>query len=247
LKIINSRLAATPPTRQHKSRVSIMIADKEAIFRYGLMKLFGLEDDLRVVAQAENGQQVLALGKTFQPNMIMVQAEILSEGGGKLLTRIRQSLPQSKFIVVGTSFSEDESVRYVNGGASGVILKAADPALFVKCVRRVMDGEMWLPKRHVAKMAKALGEIDLSARRPADTLTPREKLIVSYLMVGCRNREIADTLSISEQTVKNHLRAIYDKVGVSDRLELVLYAIDRHLELPQIDDSLGNHPKSAVG
>ena len=235
------------PTRQRKSRASILIADREAVFRFGLMKLFGLEDDLRVVAQAENSGQVLSLTKTFRPDMVLVQAEIVNESGDNLLARVGQISPRSKFVVVATNFSEDESVRYVNGGASGVLPKSSDPTLFVKCVRRVMDGELWLPKRHVAKMAKALGEVDLSARRPADTLTPREKTVISYLMVGCRNREIARTLSISEQTVKNHLRAIYDKVGVSDRLELVLYAIDRHLNLPQIDDAMGTRLKSATG
>jgi len=112
-------------------------------------------------------------------------------------------------------------------------------------VRRVMAGELWLPKRHVARMAKTLGESALSVRRPADTLTPREKLIVSYLMAGCRNREVARTLSISEQTVKNHLRAVYDKLGVSDRLELVLYAIHRHLDLPSLSDIPGKNPISA--
>ena len=235
-----------PPTRQPKNRVNILIADTEAVFRFGLMKLFGLEDDLRVVAQAENGGQLLSLAKTFHPNMILVQAEILRAGADNLLSRVGQISPQSKFVVVVTSSSEDESVHYVKGGASGVILKSAEPALFVKCVRRVMDGELWLPKRHVARMGKTLEEDDLSARRPADTLTPREKLIVSYLMVGCRNREIAHALSISEQTVKNHLRAIYDKVGVSDRLELVLYAIDRRLDLPPLAASVGKRPKSTA-
>ena len=235
-----------PPTRQPKNRVNILIADTEAVFRFGLMKLFGLEDDLRVVAQAENGERLLSLAKTFHPNMILVQAEILRAGADNLLSRVGQISPQSKFVVVATNFSEDESVHYVKGGASGVILKSAEPALFVKCVRRVMDGELWLPKRHVARMAKTLEEVDLSARRPADTMTPREKLIVSYLMVGCRNREIAHALSISEQTVKNHLRAIYDKVGVSDRLELVLYAIDGRLDLPPIAASVGKPPKSTA-
>ena len=236
-----------PPTRQAKNRVNILIADREAVFRFGLMKLFGLEDNLRVVAQAENGEQLLSLAKAFHPNMVLVQSEILREGAGNLLSRTGQISPQSKVVVVVASPSEDESVHYVSRGASGVILKSAEPALFVKCVRRVMDGEVWLPKRHVARMAKTLEEVDLSVRRPADTLTPREKLVVSYLLIGCRNREIAQALSISEQTIKNHLRAIYDKVGVSDRLELVLYAIDRRLDLPQIAAYVGKRPKSTAG
>ena len=134
--------------------------------------------------------------------------------------------------MTASQLSEEESLKYVEGGASGVILKTADPAQFVKCTRRVMQGEVWLGKREVAHMAKRLGDVQAQQVRPRDTLTSREKTIISYLMQGWRNREIARHLSITEQTVKNHLRTVYDKLGVSDRLELVLYAIHQRLELP---------------
>jgi DNA-binding NarL/FixJ family response regulator len=234
-----------PAKRQQKRRVRIMIADHEAVFRFGLMKLLGLEEDMRVVAQAEQGEHLLTLAKTFHPDVVFVQAEILSAEAGNFLARISQVLPRSKSIVLVTTLSEDESMRYIKAGAAGVILKSAEPPLFVKCVRRVMAGELWLPKQHVARMAKTLGEPALTARRPAETLTPRERSIVSHLMAGYRNREVGRMLSISEQTVKNHLRAIYDKLGVSDRLELVLYVIHRRLELPPLPDLTTNNPGSA--
>jgi DNA-binding NarL/FixJ family response regulator len=98
----------------------------------------------------------------------------------------------------------------------------------------VLENEVWLRKRQVAQIAKLLETNSARPLRPADTLTRREKTIISYLMQGWRNREVAQHLSISEQTVKNHLRSIYDKVGVSDRLELVLYAIHQRMELPPI-------------
>ena len=113
--------------------------------------------------------------------------------------------------------------------ALGLLMRSAQ---FVKCARRVMQGEVWLGKREVAQMAKRLGDVQGQQVRPRDTLTNREKTIISYLMQGWRNREIARHLSITEQTVKNHLRTVYDKLGVSDRLELVLYAIHQRLELP---------------
>ena len=125
-------------------------------------------------------------------------------------------------------------MRFVESGAAGVILKTVEPALFVKCARKVMDGELWLPKKQVTDMAQALRGRPTAAVRPADTLTRREKTIISYLIRGLRNREIGEQLTITEQTVKNHLRTIYDKVGVSDRLELALYAIHKRLELPAV-------------
>ena len=124
-------------------------------------------------------------------------------------------------------------MRHVRSGAAGVILKTVDPQFFVKCARRVTEGETWIPKRQVATMAKLLEARPAKPPRPVDTLTRREKTIISYLMQGWRNREISTHLSISEQTVKNHLRTIYDKVGVSDRLELVLYAIHQKMKLPR--------------
>src|SRR3989442_13154812 len=107
-------------------------------------------------------------------------------------------------------------------------------ALFVKSARKVMDNELWLPKSQVARLAQLLEGAQERPRRPPETLTRQEKAAITYLMQGGRNREIARHLSITEQTVKNHLRTIYDKVGVSDRLELVLYAIHQRLELPAV-------------
>ena len=210
------------------------MADREGVFRLGLKKLFAVEDDVRVVAQAESAPQVLSLTESFKPNLLLVQVEILTESGGNLIPQVRDISPQSKIVVTSSALTEDESVRFVKAGASGVILKTVDPVLFVKCARKVMQGEVWLPKRHVATMAKLLEVGKEHPIRPADTLTRREKTIISYLTQGWRNREIANHLSITEQTVKNHLRTIYDKVGVSDRLELVLYAIHQKLELPPI-------------
>jgi len=135
-----------------------------------------------------------------------------------------------KIVITASALGEEEPVRYVQGGAAGVILRSVDPPFFVKCARKVSENEVWLPKKQVAQMAKLLEGSE--PIRPRDTLTQREKTIISYLMQGWRNREIARHLGITEQTVKNHLRTIYDKVGVSDRLELVLYAIHQRLELP---------------
>jgi DNA-binding NarL/FixJ family response regulator len=226
-----------PPARSPKRKIRILVADHEGVFRLGLRKLFGVEDDLRVVAEAETAQQALTLAQTFKPNVLFAQAELLAEGSGDLLAQLRHLVPRSKVVV--TAAAESEAVHYVQAGASGVIGRSVDPVLFVKCARKVMEDEVWLPKRQVAQMAKLLEGEGEHSLRPAETLTRRQKTIISYLIQGWRNREIAQHLSISEQTVKNHLRMIYDKVGVSDRLELVLYAIHKRLELPPIQPAEG--------
>lgn len=217
--------------RVHRLKIRILIADREGVFRLGLKKLFALEDDLRVVAQADDGLQVPELARKFKPDVLLLQAEMVGEGGESLIAHVRRVCREGKVLITASTLAEDEALRYVKMGATGVILKCADPALFVKSVRKVNKGELCLPKGQLSPPAHGPRPHPI---RPADTLTRREKGIIGCLVQGRRNREIAQHLDITEQTVKNHLRSIFDKVGVSDRLELALYAIHHRLELPPV-------------
>jgi two-component system nitrate/nitrite response regulator NarL len=214
-----------------RSTIRILIADRETVFRIGLGKIFDAEPDLRVVAQAQDGAEALALVERLKPDVVFVQRDLLGDNPTPLLVDLRRASPASKIMLTASVFNEEEAVTAVKCSASGVILRSTDPALFVRCARKVVDNEIWLPKKQVAQIAKLLDQTQAGAR-PVDLLTARERLVISYLILGWRNREIAERMSITEQTVKNHLRSIYDKVGVSDRLELVLFALHRRLELP---------------
>lgn len=220
--------------RGGKGKIRVLVADREGIFRLGLKKLLSVEDDLRVVAEAENKNEVLARVETFQPDLAFIQEEILAETSTNLIAAVHAVAAHTKVVATASRSSDEAAMHHVRCGAAGVILKTVEPQLFVKCARRVHEGETWIPKKQVSTMAKRLQARPAIAPRPVDTLTRREKMVISYLMQGWRNREISSHLSISEQTVKNHLRTIYDKVGVSDRLELVLYAIHQRLELPEV-------------
>lgn len=221
-----------PANPKPKHRIRILVADREAVFRIGLQKLLALEDDLRVVAQAETAEQVAGLARKFRTHLIFIQKEIAEEGGGHLLVRLQRLPFPARIVVMGSGINEETARRFLKQGASGIILKSFDPQDFVRCARKVMQKGQWLPKDWAPprdKLEEASVGLPL---RPVDTLTHRERSIISCLLQGWRNREIATQLSITEQTVKNHLRTIFDKVGVSDRLELVLYAIHHRLELP---------------
>jgi DNA-binding NarL/FixJ family response regulator len=221
--------------RAIKKRSRVLLADREGVFCFGLKKLFGVEDDLRVVAEADNLAQALSLAKAFRPQLLFVEDAILGEDPQDSLTQLHKVSPKGRIVVTASRLREDDEFRFVKAGASGVIQKAVDPALFVRCARRVLDNELWLSKRPAIQKARpAQGTAERSVR-PADTLTRREKAIIGCLMQGWRNKEIGDQLTITEQTVKNHLRTIFDKVGVSDRLELVLYAIHQRLDLPPVE------------
>jgi DNA-binding NarL/FixJ family response regulator len=221
------------PPRTPKRKTRILLADREGVFRLGLKRLLALEDDLRVVAQTDSLDLLKTLSAQFKPDLIFLQAEISSEASGDLIPELKSLLPNTRVVITASTLGDEASMSFVESGASGVILKSVEPALFVKCARKVMENELWLPKKQITEMAQALRGRTVTVR-PADTLTRREKTIISYLIRGLRNREIGEHLTITEQTVKNHLRTIYDKVGVSDRLELALYAIHKRLELPEV-------------
>lgn len=220
------------PERNHRKKVQVLLVDQEAVFRMGLRRLLGAEDDLDVVGEAENVIQATHLARRTKPDIIFISAELAPAKSLDLLTKLRGASAGCKLVITAASMAGGSPLQYIRAGASGMILKSVDPSLFIKCARKVMESEVWLPKQEVAQMAHALGATPTELRRPADTLTLREKMIISCLVQGWRNREIAEHLSISEQTVKNHLRAVYDKVGVSDRLELVLYIIHQRVQLP---------------
>jgi two-component system, NarL family, nitrate/nitrite response regulator NarL len=216
-----------------KPVLRILIADMEGVFRLGLQRLFASESDLCVVCETDQPGELLPQVTALQPDVMFVQLEMLGPDSQNILHEIRSAAPAAKLVVMASAICEDDALGVMKLGARGVILRTAEPALFAKCARKVAENEVWLRKSQVAQMARLLSE-RTNSNRPVDTLTKREKLVISCLVQGRRNREIAKHLSITEQTVKNHLRSIYDKVGVSDRVELVLYTIHQRLDLPPV-------------
>jgi DNA-binding NarL/FixJ family response regulator len=230
----------------HKpKKIRILLADREEVFRLGVRQLFALEDDLRVVAQAATSEQAVSLAERFKPHVVMVQGEIAAEPPGNFMEQLRPVSPRSKVVIIASALKEEMASRYMEAGAAGVIPRSAALSQFVKCVREAMKHKASPVRATGATMFKAAGYPHKPSVRPADTLTRREKAVIGCLMQGFPNREIARYLSIAEQTVKNHLRSIFDKVGVSDRLELVLYALHQKLDIPLIEP--GQEQASGAG
>ena len=220
----------------HKpKRIRILLADREEVFRLGIRQLFSLEDDLRVVAQAATSEQAISLAGRFRPHLLMVQEEIAAEVPSDFMDQIRQVSPSSKVIITASSLMRNMASRYLESGAEDVIPRSAALSRFVKCVREAMRRKAEPARVTGTTIARIIEYPSQPLARPAETLTRREKSVIACLMQGFPNREISQHLTIAEQTVKNHLRSIFDKVGVSDRLELVLYALHHKLDLPVIE------------
>jgi DNA-binding NarL/FixJ family response regulator len=214
----------------NKNPIRVILADSQAIFRVGLRKIFALESDLRVVAEAETlGQTLAALAKS--PADIVLFEAAMTGNSAEAAAEVIKRLPTVRVIVLIEEASDSEVVEFMRRGAGGIVQRAVPPELLIKCVRRVHEGETWLDNRGVNSLIDAYrsGPQGGAGSRPRSQLTDKELLIVSYVTQGMKNKDIATEIGTTEQVVKNYLRKVYDKLGVSDRLELALYSIHHRL------------------
>jgi two-component system, NarL family, nitrate/nitrite response regulator NarL len=213
-----------------KQAIRILVADDHAIFRDGLRKLLEVADDVTIVGEASNGVECVKMLSKFKPDILLLDLRMPEKDGLGVLEEVNfDSLP-TRVIVLTAAEDDRDVVRAMRLGARGVVLKQSASDLLLKSIRKVADGEIWLDNRMTAEVIDAFKKSSESGqRREKPLLSDREKEIVQLVAQGFRNREIGEKLFISEQTVKNHLHNIFDKLGVSDRLELALYAIHHRL------------------
>jgi len=195
----------------------IILADSQAIFRAGTAKVLGADDDFRIIAQCSDTERMMHAATTFPGSVVIFASALKPE-----YARLRQLLETvgSRGIVIAEN--SEAPAPYLQQGFNGVIFRNTTGAALVECVRKVAAGEIWQPLQ--AMMAEVVGE-DMVGTRVRDRLTPKEMRIVALIVQGCKNREIAARLKTTEQVIKNYLRSIYDKTGVSDRLELALFTL----------------------
>lgn len=221
------------------SKIRIVVADDHPIFRDGLCKLLALEDDFEVVAQAQDGRQVLDVLQQHEPDILLLDLKMPGLDGLATLQRLQASKNRTRVIVLTASDDKNEFVQAMKLGTSGIVLKQTATELLIKSIRKVHAGEIWLDSHTTAAVIRQFVANDeppvaqqptaSSRERERSPLSQREREIVALVAQGFKNKEMAEKMFISEQTVKNHLHNIFDKLGVSDRLELALYAIHNNL------------------
>jgi DNA-binding NarL/FixJ family response regulator len=207
--------------------IDIVLADDHPVVRRGLTQFFEEVDDLRVVAECEDGESALAEVRKHNPQVLIVDLRMPRASGLEVLRRLRSETNQPATIVLAGHISDDEVVEAMRLGAKCVVLKEMAPMLLVKCIRKVAAGGVWLEKDAIGR---ALGKIlQGDASRAKNILTPREVEIVKMVAEGHGNREVAERLFISEGTVKTHLHTIYEKLGLKGRVQLVAYVRENGL------------------
>src|SRR5512142_3164736 len=224
------------PTKQ---KIRIVVADDHPIFRDGLCKLLALEEDFEVVAQAQDGREVLDVLQQYEPDILLLDLKMPGLDGLGTLQRLQAARNRTRVIVLTASDDKNEFVQAMKLGTSGIVLKQTATDLLIKSIRKVHAGEIWLDSHTTAAVIRQF-VADEAPPPPPPIATPprerersplsqREREIVALVAQGFKNKEMAEKMFISEQTVKNHLHNIFDKLGVSDRLELALYAIHNNL------------------
>lgn len=213
-----------------KQAIRILVADDHAIFRDGLRKLLEVTDEVQIIGEASNGVECTKMLAKLKPDILLLDLRMPEKDGLGVLEEINFDTLPTRVIVLTAAEDDRDVVRAMRLGARGVVLKQSASDLLLKSIRKVNDGEIWLDNRMTAEVIDAFKKSSESGqRREKPLLSDREKEIVQLVAQGFRNREIGEKLFISEQTVKNHLHNIFDKLGVSDRLELALYAIHHRL------------------
>ena len=228
-KNTNGVTPSAVPEHAHEF-IRVVVADSEAIFRVGIRKIFALEDDIRVVAQAENITQAIASVQKFPTDVLLFEIT-LSNNAGDAITEILEKSPKTRIIAVGNEIGEHDTCDFLRRGVTGILSRSVSPDLLVRCIRKVNAGETWLDNRGVNWVIDAYRAqaAQLMAPRNQPRLSEKELQIISGVTQGMKNKDIAQEIGTTEQVVKNYLRKVYDKLGVSDRLELALYCMHHRL------------------
>lgn len=208
------------------ARTRILIADDHRMFREGLRHLLQSEPDFEVVGEATDGVETLELAERIQPDVLLLDVAMPRMSGLEVLRRLHRS-DKLHTLLLTAAINKEEILDALQRGARGAVLKDFGAEVLVRAIRAIMRGEYWVERSTMADWMEQLRTTQ--AKQVKLGLTPRELEIVAEIAGGASNRDIAEKFHISEETVKRHLSNIYDKVGVSTRLELALYAISHKL------------------
>lgn len=215
------------------SPIRILIADDHPILRDGLRKLLEAEPGFAVVGEAADGGEAVQLVQKVKPDILLLDLAMPKMPGLETLRELTGSAATVRTILLTAAIEKKQIVEALQLGARGIVMKESATEVLLKSIRSVMAGQYWIGRESVSNLVKTLQELADSGgegpRQKTFGLTPREKEVITSIVSGYTNRDIAQKFSISEQTVKHHLTNIFDKLGVSSRLELALFAVNHRL------------------
>jgi len=208
----------TTPVLQSAKEISVLMADDHALIREGIAYAISRETDMRIVGEASNGQEAVALFERFRPDITLLDLQMPVMSGLDALLAIRRICPTARIIIVTTFPGDVQASRALRAGAAGYLLKGSMRKDLADTIRRVDAGERRIPYEVAATLAD---------HASADSLSPREVEVLRHAAAGSSNKRIGLGLGITEETVKGHMRSILSKLGANDRTHAVTIAMKR--------------------
>jgi DNA-binding NarL/FixJ family response regulator len=220
--------------------IRLLVADNFPVVRAGLRTILSASSDIQIVGEAHDGPEAIERALELLPDVVLLELRLPNSEGLSVLRTLHSRAPQVKLILFTASENKDDFIEAMKLGCCGIVPKDAAPPLIAKCIQKVYAGEIWLDsnttaaviRQFASPMDNVMAQVAANAKpRERAQLSQREREIIVLIAQGYKNKEIAEKMFITEQTVKNHLHNVFDKLGVSDRLELALYAIHNSLHL----------------
>jgi len=226
------------PTVSTRSPVRVLIADEHAIFRAALRRVLEFEPGFQVAGETAGNGEVVTLARQLAPDVLLMDIDTPGHCSLDAVRELSSPPHACRTIILTSEMQEQEVVRVFRAGARGIMTKASPVDLLFKSIDAVMAGEYWVGRERVADLIRVLQSqpVKTEDHRPFG-LTSRELEVVQAVVGGYTNKEIAERLSISQNTAKHHLSSIFDKLGVSNRLELALFTHSHHI-LPHGAESI---------
>ena len=219
--------------KKETKTIRILIADDHGLFRDALRKLLEMEDDFEVVGAATDGAEAVSLARELKPDILLLDLAMPRLTGIEALRELATGPSPVLTVLLTGAIEKRQILEALQLGARGILLKDSATQLLLKCIRCVIAGEHWVGRDRVSDLLDILRQMGPSGggtpTSEAHGLTRREREIVAAIVAGQPNKDIARSLAISEETVKHHLTNIFSKLGVSNRLELALLAVNQRL------------------
>ncbi len=222
-----------PSTMNRNGAIRIVVADDHPVVRFGVKNMLMADEGFDVVGEAEDGDQAVTQTLELEPDILLLDLAMPKLPGLEAMRAIMSRSPRVKILLLTSTISTQQIIEALQIGARGIILKDSVAGDLGEALRAVLNGDYWIGGKRVVNLLTALHELMQKAasvpERKTYGLTPRELEVVTCIVEGCSNKDIAKQFTISEETVKRHLSNIFDKTGVSTRLELALFAISHKL------------------
>lgn len=213
------------------AKIRLMIVDDHEVVRLGMRAAFELEPDISIVGEASNGAEAVAKAGVLAPQVILMDVQMEKMDGIEACREIKSSYPHIHVLMITSFTNEDAVLASIVAGASGYLLKNVSRAELLKAMRRVASGQSLLDPRQTQQMMSRMTAGTLQA--PGEELTEREREVLALVARGYTNKQIAEALSVSEKTARNHVSHILEKLGLARRSEAAAYAVEHKLVPPR--------------